>query len=121
MKNQPFFSSLLVFIRHDPEEGSNVRWWYLGSNKNMLYAFGGADLDVTGCAKFSGDTWSGDFHVTLRDEYEYAKSGIGGGIKQFISEAASRSYTAGVYLERVCGQKTFWNDVKLKMKCSGEC
>lgn len=108
------------------EEGSNIRWWYVGSNKHMLYAYGGADLNVSGTGtpvllkrgsnlqEFWIRVLSGTFGFSLGDKYEFDKSGS---LKDTLSAAVSDAYDAAWYLETECGYRSFYHIYEGSITC----
>jgi hypothetical protein len=100
---------------------SNIRWWYIGDNKNMLYAYGGADLNVTGKAYTIQNRkivlgvflvrtdwhWSGNINVRLGDLYTFDSSWA----KKTLSAAWSDPYDAALWLETKCSYKPFYHEM----------
>ncbi len=110
----------VVEVDIEPEgDDSNIRWWYIGSNKNMLYAYGGARLKAEGKPCVSGNgAWKETFQVELKDLYEFDKSGLENA-KQFASELFSKAYSAAVHLEQVGTSSSFSHEAKFDLECSG--
>ena len=112
-------------IKIEPKDksDSNIRWWYIGSDKNMLYAYGGARLTVSGDVSFECEKkWSGMFSVEIEDLYEWVKDdGTMDKIKEFLSRLASSAYDAAVYLQKKCGNKSFGHKESFSLECNGCC
>lgn len=108
-----------VTISHDgkgSDQSSNIRWWYLVSDKNMLYAYGGGDLNVNGLATVHGDSWSGTFQVSLGDEYAYESKSR---LKTWLSAVWSRAYDAALWLERSnLGYQSFYHTARFTLTCT---
>jgi hypothetical protein len=110
-----------ISVIHDGG-GSNIRWLYVGDDKNMLNAFGGADMSLEGCAHIKSDgTISGKFLGKISDLYEWDKSGFGGNLKQFASQVLSSAYDAAFDLQTRFGYPTFDNEVKFTADKPFEC
>lgn len=96
---------------------SNIRWWYVGSDKNMFYAFGGADLNVNGVATLSVSgrkrIWSGSFNVSVGDRYAFESKSK---LKTMISAISSNAYDAALKLERTYGYKPFYHKATLQLR-----
>ncbi len=118
-----------VNIAH-PGKGSNVesniRWpYYQGTKKNMLYAYGGADLNVTGkvfviqeyksflmVLVVKGEWyWSGRVKVSLGDLYTFDSSYL----KKTASAWRSDPYDAALWLETKCGYKPFYHKMEFDL------
>ncbi len=125
-KHGPGVVNVIIF---HPGKGSskpsNIRWWYVFSNKNMLYAYGGADLNVKGQATikekttwyiFKKRTWKGTFDVALGDKYTYDSTSSA---KTWLSSVFSNAYEAALWLERSRhGYKSFYHNAKFNLTCS---
>jgi len=91
----------------------------------MLYAYGGADLNVTGKAftfqnrqpflwLFLVKTnwrWSGDVNVRLGDLYTFDSSWA----KKTISALMSDPYDAALWLETKCSYKPFYHEMTFRL------
>ena len=112
-----------ILIKPDDENDSNIRWWYLGSNKNMLYAYGGARITISGTAIFDNTgSWSGEFDVEIKDKYEWVKAdGFADIVKEYLSRLYSQTYDAAVYLQQNCGKKVFSHVANFDVTCTGCC
>lgn len=112
-----------ILIKPDDENDSNIRWWYLGSNKNMLYAYGGARITISGTAIFDNTgRWSGEFDVEIKDKYEWVKAdGFADIVKEYLSRLYSQTYDAAVYLQQNCGKKVFSHVANFDVTCTGCC
>jgi len=111
-----------ISIAPEDEDDSNVRWWYMGSDRNMLYAYGGARLKVSGDATMDGANWSGTFTVTLADKYEWDKTdGLSDEVKETLSALWSDAYSAALYLQENCGYSPFEHSTAFELPCSGCC
>lgn len=129
--NFPDPGNHLVNITHPgkgSDESSNIRWWPVNENKNMLYAYGGADLNATGTATVAWHTklvpykgrqkrrvrslaWSGTFDITLGDLYTFDSSWA----KKIAYAASSEAYDAALFLEQKCGQKPFYHKMSFQL------
>ena len=112
-----------IQIEPKDKSDSNIRWWYIGSDKNMLYAYGGGRLTVSGLASFECEKkWHGIFNVEIEDYYEWVKDdGAMDKIKEFLSRLASSAYDAAVYMQKNCGNKSFGHKESFSLECNGCC
>ena len=93
-------------------------------DKNMFYAYGGADLNVTGTVVtaeiydifliFSVRTdwkWAGSVNVSLGDEWIF---------KEGLVRERFDSYKAGRWLQENCGYKPFYHKMEFKLSWDWE-
>lgn len=101
------------------DQDSNIRWLPLIDNKNMLYAYGGADLNVNGVAEVRDNSyWTGSFDVTLGDEYAFESRSH---LKTIASSIYSKAYRAALWLETSKhGYKSFYHKAAFTLTCSGK-
>jgi hypothetical protein len=111
---------------------SNIRWWYVRDDKNMLNAYGGADLNVTGKVhtirrdivlglflRAAPDDWRwmGMTQVRLGDLYTFDSTS---GPKTYVSAQWDESYDAALWLERNCGFKPFYHEMSFDLSWKWE-
>lgn len=117
---RPAGSSLWdIEMKPKSDDDSNIRWYYIGDNKNMLLAYGGARFSATGCVQHGKDA---TFAVTLKDRYEWVKDDeFLDPLKQAASSTISRAYMAAVILESKFGYSTFEHEIQFELKCNVTC
>ncbi|NCA84374.1 MAG: DUF4157 domain-containing protein [Clostridia bacterium] len=109
---------ITIFHGGISDKSSNIRWWNPWGDENMLYAYGGGDLNVKGLATVNGDSWSGVFSVTLGDEYQFDSNSS---FKSFFSAYISYAYDAALWLERSnLGYNTFYHTAQFTVTCSSK-
>ena len=106
-----------VDVRPENEDDSNVRWWPFISDPNMLYAYGGARLNVSGdvCVIQAG-AWHARLNVSLRDDYTFVKP-ILEKWRQWGSELIDSAYYGAVVLQAQYGYKAFVHEEKFELQC----
>jgi len=110
---------------------SNIRWnYYNDDNKNMLYAYGGADLNVKGTVytmqmlevflgifTIKGEwAWTGNVNVRIGDLYAFESTSS---IKTTGSSLMSDPYAAALWLERNCAYKPFYHEMSFELLWGG--
>jgi RHS repeat-associated protein len=108
----------------DNNDDSNIRWrpWFLADTApaEMLNAYGGARISIEAKGYKRGVMWSALANVTLKDKYEFDKTGLEN-IKQIGSQVVSKAYDAAVYLEQNCKVFSFEHTCSFELRCSGCC
>ncbi len=93
------------------KDDSNIRWWYRGDNKNMLFAYGGARVTASGCYV----NGKGVFKVKIADLYEWAKPDEP--LKETLSAIWSYPYSMALHLQKAHNYPTFRHEIEFELTC----
>jgi len=99
---------------------SNIRWWPHKDNKNMLYAYGGADLNASGKVYIFDERdrwripwqWSGRVDIHLGDDYTFDV----GPLKENLTAGWSPAYDAALWLQLNCGYQSFYHQMEFDLR-----